>query len=309
MPDVFNTDIEFFQPSGLLEGGSGLFFKDIHLDASLSLSEPDHTQLSGFSTKSIVGALNTLKDNPPGGGDPVDVRAVTGAIIPDTSGEYPLGNFDSPFLRVASVSGIFTDRIRLDPKGEDPVAAADVNVVGDVWLRQNRGQFETLAIVGESGICGLRSDQGIFDYRIINDITPIANNGSWTDVPLEESLIALDNTSFYAIEEGDTVFFAVPGVYRVTYTTLFENTDASDQTLFQARILFNGGVLIYSESFANADRSPIGSLGISKTLLLEASTGDKIKLQVAVGDSKGASVGDLKIGTHLFIELLRYASP
>ncbi|MHA2063083.1 MAG: hypothetical protein ACXABY_01760 [Candidatus Thorarchaeota archaeon] len=305
MPRFIDANIEFVQSSGLVTGSSGVFFQDTHLDESISLSEIDHTQLSGFATESIVGALNELQDSP--ASNAVDARAVTGAIIPDTSGVYPLGNFDSPFLRLAGVSGIFTDRVRFDPKGEDPVAAADVNVMGDVWLRQNRSQRETLAVVGESGIRGIRTDQGFFYYRTTSDLS-IATIPDFTDIPL--TLEVVHDTPYYVIEENDTVVLVVPGIYRVTYSVPvvnFEidafNRHAVVRTLLNdTEVAHGSGCCVMGQLYVESD----GNFGhMNNSFLINANAYDKIKFQAAEVET-GSQIG---IESSVSIQLLRYNSP
>ena len=100
----FNSNIEFFQPSGQLAGSSGLFFKDINLSESISLSETGENGLvSIFLSASVIGALNELKNTKIE--NQTSLNSLSGVVfITSPDGTILIGDND----QTIELSGLFT---------------------------------------------------------------------------------------------------------------------------------------------------------------------------------------------------------
>jgi len=312
--------IELTTPSGYAPSGASYILVDYndndHLTDARKFNATSGIVLDDQGARSISGIVVKLNfDDEPavgevlawdgsklrwdvagGSGSPVDSRPVIDAIIPDASGVYPLGNFNLPFLRVAGVSGIFNDRIHLDAKRVDSLLP---NLIGDIWLRSNKTQYETLAIVGESGTHGVRLDVGLFEHGISSDIVGITTFPTFTNITLPAGIPQVIDDDFYVVESSNNeVVLVLAGIYRITYLVNVKNT-ASTSGSIVARVTADD-IEIAGRSYAFVD----GHSSTSSSFLYEALlTHQRIKYQVAVFE--GGISADVVVGTNINIEFLR----
>ena len=87
---------------------SATFLADCRIIAnSIQGNEPDPTNNTVCVVDVCEIASGIVDSGGGGGGNPVDARAVTGSIIPDTDCAYPLGSIAARFERVTGCSGVF----------------------------------------------------------------------------------------------------------------------------------------------------------------------------------------------------------
>jgi hypothetical protein len=231
---------------------------------------------------------------------PLDDVVVSNADIYPTTSTQDIGTMSSKWRRLIAQSGIFSDRIHLDKKTNDPVLPLD----GDIWLRDNGGQLPRLAYQGTSGIYEVKNSEGYASYTVDTFIdfvtfTTIFTPVRWNVVDVEDSMY------FSRSVNNERIHVWIDGIYRISYggNVLKVSSSTRSTVEWEMEINDSGATITAARGYTYLRNLTTDINTTSKTFLTSLNAGDFIELQAA--RIAGNGIVGFDDGTSLMIELIR----
>lgn len=133
-------------------------------------------------------------------------------------------------------------------------------------------------------------EDGAYEFVISNYSAAATQNPSAVDTPLQVEFGALTTSTHANIAADGTVTFNTTGKYLLTLFLRFGRTSGAGTAILLNRLLYNGVQFLRTNSVAMTDSA--ATIPFSATLLVEATAGDTLKVEIA-RDSAGINNGGL----------------
>lgn len=239
---------------------------------------------------------------------PVDERPVVAAIVPDTSGVYPLGATDKRFSHIYAVSGVFgsgTVVIANDTIYGAKIAGPINNPGPEIPLciegeHELDAKFTSASIVGAINEALNNPASGVACYYY-DEATAANFTTTYTTCPFNQTVV---QDSQYSISTGQ-ITVNQNGLYRVNYNINVDTTNSStSRTAGRTRLYVNDTTeLAYSLSLGYHRTVAQAENNYNKSVLVPLNSGDFISVQ-GQRLSGGAQLG-FRAGSSITIELVR----